>query len=51
MTLSVVGMIFASFGLLSPVAGAVVQEGIDLFAVVNALRAARLGDHNSEDMG
>jgi heavy metal translocating P-type ATPase len=50
MTLSVVGMVFASVGLLSPVAGAVVQEGIDLFAVVNALRAARLGDGNSEDM-
>lgn len=50
MALSVIGMIVASFGLLSPVAGAMIQEGIDLFAVVNALRASQLGDNNSEDM-
>jgi heavy metal translocating P-type ATPase len=40
MVLSVVGMALASGGLLSPVAGAVCQEVIDVFAVFNALRAA-----------
>jgi heavy metal translocating P-type ATPase len=41
MLLSGVGMGFAAFGLLSPVAGAVAQEVIDLLAVLNALRTAR----------
>ena len=41
MLLSGVGMLFAAFGLLSPVAGAVAQEAIDLVAVLNALRTAR----------
>ena len=41
MLLSGVGMIFAAAGLLSPVAGAVAQEAIDLVAVLNALRTAR----------
>ncbi len=40
MALSVVGMALASGGLLSPVAGALCQEIIDVFAVFNALRAA-----------
>ena len=40
MALSVVGMALASAGLLSPVAGAVSQEIIDVFAIFNALRAA-----------
>jgi len=40
MALSVVGMIFAAAGLLPPVAGAITQEIIDVFAVVNALRVA-----------
>lgn len=40
MLLSVVGMLFASAGLLNPVAGAITQEIIDVLAVVNALRAA-----------
>lgn len=40
MALSVVGMIFAAFGYLPPVAGAVSQEIIDVLAVVNALRVA-----------
>lgn len=40
MALSVVGMALASGGLLSPVAGAVCQEVIDVLAVLNALRAA-----------
>jgi heavy metal translocating P-type ATPase len=40
MALSVIGMIFAATGHLSPVSGAISQEVIDLMAVVNALRAA-----------
>jgi cation transport ATPase len=40
MTLSLVGMIFASTGYLSPVNGAIAQEVIDVLAVLNALRAA-----------
>ena len=40
MVLSVAGMALAATGHLVPVAGAVVQEGIDVIAVLNALRAA-----------
>ena len=40
MVLSSVGMVFAGLGYLTPVAGAVTQEVIDIFAVLNALRAA-----------
>ena len=40
MALSVVGMGFASVGMLPPVAGAITQEVIDLLAVLNALRVA-----------
>jgi heavy metal translocating P-type ATPase len=40
MALSVIGMALASAGLLSPVAGAVSQEIIDILAIFNALRAA-----------
>jgi len=40
MALSIVGMGFAAAGYLSPVAGAIAQEGIDIFAVLNALRAS-----------
>src|SRR5690606_37687930 len=40
MALSVVGMGLAAAGYLPPVAGAVAQEVIDVFAVVNALRAS-----------
>ena len=42
MVLSGIGMALAAGGLLSPVAGAVAQEAIDLLAVVNALRTGRL---------
>jgi heavy metal translocating P-type ATPase len=41
MLLSGVGMALAAAGLLTPVAGAVAQEVIDLMAVFNALRTAR----------
>ena len=40
MALSVIGMVFAGLGYLSPVAGAITQEIIDVLAVLNALRAA-----------
>lgn len=40
MVLSIGGMGLAAFGFLTPVAGALLQELIDLFAVINALRAA-----------
>jgi cation transport ATPase len=40
MALSLIGMALASAGFLSPVVGAVLQELIDVAAVVNALRAA-----------
>jgi P-type E1-E2 ATPase len=40
MVLSVVGMGFASTGHLNPVNGAIIQEVIDILAVLNALRAA-----------
>lgn len=40
MMLSLVGMIAAGIGFLTPVQGAVIQEIIDVLAVLNALRAA-----------
>jgi heavy metal translocating P-type ATPase len=40
MGLSLVGMLFAAAGHLTPVAGAICQEVIDVLAVLNALRAA-----------
>ena len=40
MALSVVGMLLAALGMLPPVSGAVVQEAIDVLAVLNALRAS-----------
>ena len=41
-SLSVAGMIAASFGYLSPVQGALLQEVIDLAVILNALRALRI---------
>jgi len=40
MFLSIAGMVFAATGHLTPVGGAITQEVIDVFAVLNALRAA-----------
>ena len=40
MAASIVGMLFAAAGYLPPVAGAIVQEVIDVVVVVNALRVA-----------
>jgi soluble P-type ATPase/iron-sulfur cluster repair protein YtfE (RIC family) len=45
MGLSLVAMGFAAVGLLAPAAGALLQEGIDLAVILNALRALR-GDHD-----
>ncbi len=39
--LSLVGMAFAAAGQLTPVAGALIQEAIDVAVILNALRAAR----------
>ena len=39
--LSAIAMVFAAFGALPPVAGAVLQEGIDLAVILNALRTSR----------
>jgi len=50
MALSVAGMLLAAGGWLTPVAGAVAQEAIDVLAVVNALRAA-LPPRNLTDFG
>jgi len=41
--LSAVGMVAAAMGGLAPTAGALLQEGIDLAVIVNALRASRQG--------
>jgi heavy metal translocating P-type ATPase len=41
MGLSFVGMLFGAFGLLVPVAGALLQEAIDVTVILNALRALR----------
>src|SRR5207244_9874 len=41
MSMSVVAMLFGAFGVLIPVAGAVVQELIDVAVILNALRALR----------
>ncbi|GAA5496834.1 copper-transporting P-type ATPase [Rubritalea halochordaticola] len=40
MALSLIGMAFAAAGYLSPVQGAIIQEVIDVLAILNALRAA-----------
>lgn len=41
MTLSLCAMAVAAFGLLPPAAGALLQEGIDVAVILNALRALR----------
>jgi len=40
--LSSVGMLFAAAGFIPPTAGALLQEGIDVAVILNALRAAGL---------
>jgi heavy metal translocating P-type ATPase len=41
MAMSIAAMIVAAFGYLPPVAGALLQEGIDIAVILNALRALR----------
>ena len=41
MGLSLAAMIVACFGYLTPVAGAIFQEGVDVAVILNALRALR----------
>ncbi|MBA3691097.1 MAG: heavy metal translocating P-type ATPase, partial [Actinobacteria bacterium] len=50
MALSFAAMVFGAFGLLRPVAGAVVQEAIDVAVILNALRALR-GDRTGPRSG
>jgi len=40
MALSIIAMILAALGYITPVYGALLQEGIDLLAIANALRLA-----------
>lgn len=40
--ISIFGMLFASVGLIPPLIGALIQEGIDVIAIVNSLRASRI---------
>ena len=49
MGLSIVAMLVAAVGYLPPVAGAVVQECIDVAAILNALRVLRLGSAKPGD--
>lgn len=50
MGLSIAAMGFAAAGLLSPIAGALLQEAIDIIVILNALRALLgQGDHAAAD--
>jgi heavy metal translocating P-type ATPase len=42
MGMSVIAMLFAAFGFISPAAGALLQEGIDVIVILNALRVGRI---------
>ncbi len=42
MGLSIIAMLFAAWGFISPAAGAILQEGIDVLVILNALRAGRI---------
>jgi P-type E1-E2 ATPase len=41
MGLSLIAMVCAAFGLIPPTLGAILQEGIDVLVIVNALRATK----------
>jgi hypothetical protein len=51
MALSFGGMLLGAVGLLVPVAGAIVQEGIDVAVILNALRALRPAPGSMERRG
>jgi len=42
MGLSGIAMLFAAFGFIIPAAGAILQEGIDVIVILNALRVSRI---------
>ena len=42
MGLSIIAMIFAAFGFITPAAGAILQEVIDVVVIFNALRAGKM---------
>ena len=48
MIFSFIGMAFAAYGLITPVGGAVLQEVIDVAAILNALRLIWKKDFNSD---
>ena len=41
LAVSIAGMVFAALGRITPIAGAAIQEGVDLAVILNALRASR----------
>ncbi len=49
--LSVLGMVAAAFGYLTPVQGALLQEVIDVAVILNALRALRITPHEPRRAG
>ena len=46
--LSGIAMLFAAAGMIAPVAGALLQEGIDLAVIMNALRVAAVGPRSGD---
>jgi heavy metal translocating P-type ATPase len=42
MGMSIIAMLFAAFGFITPAAGALLQEGIDVIVILNALRVGRV---------
>jgi cation transport ATPase len=42
MGLSCIAMFFAAFGFISPAAGALLQEAVDVLVILNALRVGRI---------
>lgn len=51
LVLSGVAMVAAAFGYIPPVAGALLQEGIDIAVILNALRALGGGPHRAKAHG
>jgi hypothetical protein len=51
MALAFAGMLLAALGWLTPVAGALLQEGIDVVAILNALRALGAGRDGRRSQG
>ena len=49
--MSIVGMVAAAFGYLTPVQGALLQELIDVAVILNALRALRIQPQTTQSQG